>query len=104
MFRSCGACQFSMSLKLQVAETAENGRGVHGETASRFCAAHTFPPLQRMQGWAVPQKVGEPDRWELTRISGGGLPVSEGWQLAELIVLNGIVPGSEKTFRGVRHL
>jgi hypothetical protein len=34
-----------------------------------------------MQGWEVPQEVGEPERWELTRISGSGLPVSKGWQL-----------------------
>ena len=34
-----------------------------------------------MQGWAFPQKVGEPGRWELIRISGSGLWVSKGWQL-----------------------
>ena len=33
-----------------------------------------------MQGWDFPQEVGEPERWEPTRISGSGLPVSNGWQ------------------------
>jgi hypothetical protein len=41
---------------------------------------NVLPPLQRMQGWDFPRKVGEPERWELTRISGSGLPVSKGWR------------------------
>jgi hypothetical protein len=43
---------------------------------------NTIPPLQRMQGWAFPQSVGEPERWELTSISGSGLPVSNDWPLS----------------------
>lgn len=53
------------------------------ECASKAISAHTCPRLQRMQAWAFPQSVGEPDRWELTCISGSGLLVSKGWQLAQ---------------------
>jgi hypothetical protein len=44
-------------------------------------ARRKCPRLLRMQAWAVPRVVGEPERWELTGISGGGLRVSNGWLL-----------------------
>jgi len=38
------------------------------------------PPLQRVQGRGFPQKVGEPGRQELTRVSGGGSASGQEWQ------------------------
>ena len=43
------------------------------------------PTLAEDARVGFPPVVGEPERWELTRISGSGLLVSKGWHRARIL-------------------